>query len=256
MINGNRALGAGRLLLALVLVAPSAIADEAPVLWYQPSGPAASGTTACPSATAGWAPWSSAASRRERLQLNERLALDGRAARARQPRGPGAPARGAPAALRGPAPARRPRWPSASSWAGRTASSPTRRWATCAWPSSTRATPSDYRLELDLDTAIARVRYRVGGVRYTREVFASAPDQVLVVRLTADQPGAGLALGLASTARRTRAPQVVGADRLDLVGGLAGEHGPALPGVGEDRGRGRAPRAVPGAHRGGGAPTR
>ena len=50
-------------------------------------------------------------------------------------------------------------------------------------------TVADYRRELDLDTAIAHVSYTVGGVRYTREAFASAPDQVIVVRLTADKPG-------------------------------------------------------------------
>lgn len=51
-------------------------------------------------------------------------------------------------------------------------------------------TVSDYRRELDLDRAVARVSYRADGVTYTREVFASTPDQVLVMRLTADRPGA------------------------------------------------------------------
>ena len=50
---------------------------------------------------------------------------------------------------------------------------------------------SDYRRELDLDTAISRVAYRVGDAAYIREVFASAPDQVVVVRLTTTSP-AGL----------------------------------------------------------------
>ena len=49
---------------------------------------------------------------------------------------------------------------------------------------------SDYRRELDLDQAIARVSYRVHGVGFTRETFASAVDQVIVVRITADKPGA------------------------------------------------------------------
>ncbi|MEO6446460.1 MAG: glycoside hydrolase family 95 protein [Gemmatimonadaceae bacterium] len=49
---------------------------------------------------------------------------------------------------------------------------------------------TDYRRELDLDAALVRVRYRVGGVTFTREVFVSAVDQILVVRLTADRPGA------------------------------------------------------------------
>ncbi len=48
---------------------------------------------------------------------------------------------------------------------------------------------TEYRRELDLETALARVRYTAGGVTYTREAFASAPDQLLVIRLTADQPG-------------------------------------------------------------------
>ena len=48
----------------------------------------------------------------------------------------------------------------------------------------------DYRLELDLDGAVATVTYRRDGVGYRRETFVSAPDQVIVVRLTADQPGA------------------------------------------------------------------
>jgi len=46
-----------------------------------------------------------------------------------------------------------------------------------------------YRRELDMDSAVARVTYTAGGVRFTREVFASFPDQALVVRLTADKPG-------------------------------------------------------------------
>jgi len=49
---------------------------------------------------------------------------------------------------------------------------------------------TDYRRELDLDRAMTRVTYRAAGVTYTREVFVSAPDQVLVMRLTADRPGA------------------------------------------------------------------
>ncbi len=46
-----------------------------------------------------------------------------------------------------------------------------------------------YRRELDLDTAIARVSYQADGVHFLREIFASPIDQVIVVRLSADQPG-------------------------------------------------------------------
>jgi alpha-L-fucosidase 2 len=55
---------------------------------------------------------------------------------------------------------------------------------------STTAAPTDYRRSLDLASAITRTTYLVDGVRHTREVFVSNPDQVLVMRLTADQPGA------------------------------------------------------------------
>ncbi len=47
----------------------------------------------------------------------------------------------------------------------------------------------DYRLELNLDTAMATTRFTHAGTHYVREVFVSAPDQVIVVRMTADGPG-------------------------------------------------------------------
>ncbi|WP_205325450.1 glycoside hydrolase N-terminal domain-containing protein [Glycomyces sp. YM15] len=47
-----------------------------------------------------------------------------------------------------------------------------------------------YHRELDLTTAVALTRYTSGGVTFTREVFASAPDQVIVLRLTADRAAA------------------------------------------------------------------
>ena len=45
----------------------------------------------------------------------------------------------------------------------------------------------DYRRELDLETAVAKVSYRSGSIRFTREVFASPVDQVIVVHLVADR---------------------------------------------------------------------
>src|SRR3954468_5627852 len=48
----------------------------------------------------------------------------------------------------------------------------------------------EYRRDLDLDTAVARVAYTSNGVSFTREYFSSAVDQVLVVRLTASRRGA------------------------------------------------------------------
>jgi len=48
---------------------------------------------------------------------------------------------------------------------------------------------ANYRHELDLDAAVVTTRYERNGVRFTREVFSSPVDQVIVVRLTADRPG-------------------------------------------------------------------
>jgi alpha-L-fucosidase 2 len=49
---------------------------------------------------------------------------------------------------------------------------------------------TDYRRELDLEESAARVRYLVGSTEYTREYFASYPDNVVVMRFAASQPGA------------------------------------------------------------------
>lgn len=48
---------------------------------------------------------------------------------------------------------------------------------------------TNYRRELDLDEAIHRTSFTANGVRYLREAFSSHPDQVIVIRLTADKPG-------------------------------------------------------------------
>ncbi|MFT5474248.1 MAG: alpha-L-fucosidase 2 [Kiritimatiellia bacterium] len=48
----------------------------------------------------------------------------------------------------------------------------------------------NYRRSLNLNEAIARVAYEKDGVAYQREYFASYPDKVIVIRLTADQKGA------------------------------------------------------------------
>jgi alpha-L-fucosidase 2 len=56
--------------------------------------------------------------------------------------------------------------------------------------SSNKGTITDYRRQLDLETGVARVTYAIDGVRYTRDVFASLPDEVIVMRLTADRKSA------------------------------------------------------------------
>jgi len=53
-----------------------------------------------------------------------------------------------------------------------------------------QTTVRNYRRSLNLNEAIAHVSYRYRRVNYQREVFVSYPDNVIVVRLTADQKGA------------------------------------------------------------------
>ncbi|WP_078498523.1 glycoside hydrolase family 95 protein [Paenibacillus selenitireducens] len=60
---------------------------------------------------------------------------------------------------------------------------------------------SDYRRELDLERGITSVEYRSGNTRYRREVFSSAVDQVLIIRLTASEPAS-----ISLTARLSRRP--------------------------------------------------
>jgi alpha-L-fucosidase 2 len=48
---------------------------------------------------------------------------------------------------------------------------------------------TEYRRELDIARGVAKVSYVAGGVRYTREYFATAADGVIVARLSADKPG-------------------------------------------------------------------
>ena len=82
--------------------------------------------------------------------------------------------------------------------------------------------PTSYRRALDLDTATATTEFTLGGVTYRREVLASAPDQLLVVRLTADRPGQ-----ISFTAALQRDDVIVAAradGSLEMVGQALAEH--------------------------------
>ena len=74
-----------------------------------------------------------------------------------------------------------------------------------------------YRRELDLSTAMARVRYQAGQVTHQREFFASYPHQAIVGRLWAETPGA-------VTLTVSLAPAPAGAN-LTVTGGLLVAHG-------------------------------
>lgn len=84
---------------------------------------------------------------------------------------------------------------------------------------------TDYRRELDLDTAIARVTYKQDGATYTREAFSSYVDQVLVVRLSCDKPGR-LAFKTELSRELYAATAVDGVDTLVLTGSTWPETNP------------------------------
>jgi alpha-L-fucosidase 2 len=49
--------------------------------------------------------------------------------------------------------------------------------------------PAAYYRDLDLNNAVATVRYKIGDINYQRETFISYPAKVLVMRITADKKG-------------------------------------------------------------------
>ncbi|HVO72843.1 MAG TPA: glycoside hydrolase family 95 protein [Ignavibacteriaceae bacterium] len=48
---------------------------------------------------------------------------------------------------------------------------------------------TNYYRELNIETAVASAIYKIDGIKYKSEVFASFPDQVIIFRITADKPG-------------------------------------------------------------------
>lgn len=87
------------------------------------------------------------------------------------------------------------------------------------------STPSRYVRELNLADAIATVSYTIDDIEFTREIFASAVDQVMVIRFTASKPGA-----LSMTVRMSRDRYYERVDKeapdgLMMVGSCGGEGG-------------------------------
>src|SRR5688572_1039840 len=78
--------------------------------------------------------------------------------------------------------------------------------------------PAEYRRELDFDTAVATVRYKIGDVTYTREVFASLPANAIVVRLSADKPGKVAFQLRQDSPHKNHATKAIGKDTIQLTG--------------------------------------
>lgn len=87
-----------------------------------------------------------------------------------------------------------------------------------------KSKPTDYKRKLDLATGITSVEYQADGVKFRREVFSSAPDQVIVVRLTADKPNSiSFRANLRGVRNQTHSNYATDYFRMDTVGtdGLA-----------------------------------
>ncbi|MBC8874467.1 MAG: glycoside hydrolase family 95 protein [Planctomycetes bacterium] len=81
-------------------------------------------------------------------------------------------------------------------------------------------TVTDYRRQLDLDAATITISYQTGGATFTREVFASYPDQAIVVRFTCDQPGKITFAAKLSSPHPDPEVAVVAPSQLLMCGGL------------------------------------
>ena len=93
------------------------------------------------------------------------------------------------------------------------------------------ASPTDYTRTLDLDAALATTTFTLEGVRYVRELFTSAPDQVIVLHLTASRPGAlSFTVALARAALATTSPTSPGELQMHgaLDSGVPGRSGVAF----------------------------
>ena len=87
------------------------------------------------------------------------------------------------------------------------------------------STVRNYRRELNLDTAIASVRYRMGEASFTREVFSSPVDHCIVVRLSSDKP-AQITFDATLSRPEDFAVETVAPDRIVMKGRatMQGEH--------------------------------
>jgi alpha-L-fucosidase 2 len=83
---------------------------------------------------------------------------------------------------------------------------------------------TDYYRELDMQKAIATTTYKVAGTVYKREIFSSFPDQVVIVRITADRPGKiNFAVSVDRPAKVTVSTE--GNDQLTMTGITSNQEG-------------------------------
>lgn len=83
-----------------------------------------------------------------------------------------------------------------------------------------RKEPKNYYRELDLSTATSITKFSVDTINYSREVFVSAPDQVIIIKYTSSVKG-GLNLSInGNTPFENATIQSIGSDEFILKGQL------------------------------------
>ena len=87
----------------------------------------------------------------------------------------------------------------------------------------------EYTRDLDLDFGVATTRFYVDGIGFTRQVFASFPDQVIAVRLEASQPGL-LNFSARLTSEQHFATRAAAEDTLVMAGRCPVQVGPSYLG--------------------------
>ncbi len=88
---------------------------------------------------------------------------------------------------------------------------------------------SNYYRELNIERAITKTSYTVGKVNFTREVFASIPDQVIVIRLKASKPGSISFTASLTTPQPNASVKATTAKELIVAGTTPGHEG--VPGM-------------------------
>ncbi|KAL2324239.1 hypothetical protein Fmac_023297 [Flemingia macrophylla] len=78
-----------------------------------------------------------------------------------------------------------------------------------------------YHRGLDLDTATVKIKYSVGDVEFTREHFASNPDQVIVTRFSASKPGS-LSFTVSFDSKMHHSSRVSGQNQIIIEGSCRG----------------------------------
>ena len=77
--------------------------------------------------------------------------------------------------------------------------------------------PSNYYRDLDLNNALATVKYTIKGVTYKREIFISHPDKAMIIRITTDKKGT-ISFITSVTSKLKFQTTAIGNDQLVLKG--------------------------------------